>query len=90
MGVKITDEILNRAIRIYWEEGNVPVPAGILAALEAVAPMIADAAAKEEREACAKLAVSFFVGNPRDGRSLRTPNSHEIAAAIRARSNPHD
>ena len=42
-------------------------------------------AVKAETEACARLATSFLVGDPKNGVPLRNPMPHEIAAAIRAR-----
>lgn len=47
-----------------------------------------DRAVEDEREACAKLATSFLVGDPENGVPLRNPMAHEIADAIRARSTP--
>ena len=42
-----------------------------------------------EREACAKVATGFLVGDPHNGVPFRSPTPHEIADAIRARSKLH-
>ncbi len=65
---------LNAAIRAM-------TPADAIAARDA---LIAEAVAKE-REACAGLATSFLVGDPRNGIPLRFPSGIEVAAAIRKR-----
>ena len=56
----------------------------VLAALPEVQAIV-DAAVKAEREACAWLATSFLVGDPRNGIPLRYPSGVEVAAAIRKR-----
>lgn len=44
-----------------------------------------DAAVAADRDACAWLATSFIVGDPRNGIPLRFPSGVEVAAAIRKR-----
>ena len=56
----------------------------VLAAIPEVQAIV-DAAVAAEREACAWLATSFLVGDPRNGIPLRFPSGVEVAAAIRKR-----
>lgn len=68
----------------YLVEAGLAIDESLRGVVEYVALEVMRAMQRETIEACAKLATSFLVGDPKNGVPLHRPSAHQIADAIRA------